>query len=588
MTTPLEPAGSIASNTKFIQHPIPISPRHSSTSTSEQLQIVNTDPNAILRLPPLKLKPFTTEWWYSVRSSSFSIVFSVTFAVFTDIFVYSVVVPVIPYVLEDRLGIASADIQTNISKILAMYSVGLIVGSLVFGYIADKIKHRRFIMLVGLSLLVGANFILMFSKWMWLYMVGRVVQGLSASVVWVVGLAIIADIGDSSNIAYLMSYPGMGLSLGMFMGPLIGGIVYDRAGYLAVFIVCFGVLVIDILLRIFMLEKSQVSSLRAKRAKKLAENLDSLSPTLREFVRRYLPETAPERQIVGGDNIDYLEEEIEAEKPKPADFKFYMTIGSFKFSVPAYFKLLMSARILNVCFITIVMAWIITSFETILTLRVEDKFHFNPLQAGLLILAFAGPSFAEPYIGHLSDRAGPRWIVFVALILATPPLILLRIPTEPSAGHIALLSVLLVWIGTCTSALFAPVTGEFSNAVTKFEGKRPGCLGKGRGFGQVYGLFNVAYSLGSLIGPFMSGGIVASSGWGTAVLALGIVSFASAFVTFPFTGGNLFAIRRKTKLAEKNSKDLEYSEGTEEIAEKQVAGDLLSPNYVANVEEVEH
>lgn len=515
-------------------------------TAAETASTSSTDPS----LPRLKLRRFSYEWVLEARGSMFMIVLSMSFAVFTDIFVYAVIVPVIPYVLESRLGVAEDRAQANVSKILALYSAGLIVGSVVFGYLADRLHHRRLIMLAGLAVLVGATLILFFAKGMALYMVGRVVQGISAAVVWVVGLAIIADVGDSSNIAYLMSFPGIGLSMGMFLGPLVGGIVYERAGYNAVFYVCFGVLAIDIALRLIMLEKSHMEAIRAEHVEKLhSAGVESLSPTLQEYVRRHLPDNTPEG---------------EEETPDASKFRFYMPVWKGRrVQIPAYLALLGNARILNACFLSIVMAWIITAFEGILTLRVESVFHFSALQSGLLILAFAGPSLLEPVVGYLSDRVGPRNIVFLGLLVATPALVLMRLPQRNAAGDIAGLSVLLVIVGFCVSAIFAPVTGEFSNAVSKVEARRPGCLGKGRGFGQVYGLFNVAYALGSLIGPFEAGGIVDSHGWGAAVLSLGVVTFVAAFVTYPFTGGNLVARWLKKRRAVRAAQDPEAGDALE-------------------------
>lgn len=507
---------------------------------------------------PIALKPFSLEWITEIRGSTAMIVGSISFAVFTDIFVYSVVVPVFPYVLQTRLGVSLDDLQNRVSQILALYSVGLIVGSILFGYIADKIPFRRLIMLIGLLILTGSTLLIFFAKSLPLYMVARVIQGLSASVVWVVGLAIVADIGDSTNIAYLMGYPGIGLSMGLFAGPLVGGIMYDRVGYNGVFYVCFGILAVDIILRLIMIEKSHLREFRRKRAAKLAKKgIDSLSPELQEYVKRYNPDnnrpnsttiTTTCQETNEDDNYNDVERQHDAsstsdpEKPsKPVCF--YLNIFNKKFQIPAYFALLFNIRILNAFFLSIIMAWFLTAFEGILTIHLETTFHFNSLQAGLMFLAVAGPSFAEPIIGYLCDKFGPRYIVAGGLVLATPAFICLRFVDHNTAGQIALISVLLVIIGLCNSAIFAPVTAEFSNAVSKFESRNPGSLGKGKGFGQVYGIFNVGYSIGSLIGPFEAGGVVTSRGWGMAVLSLGLVSIISAFVTFPFTGGNLLKKR---------------------------------------------
>lgn len=45
--------------------------------------------------------------WLAFRSSSTLITVAVSFAVFTDVFLYAVVVPVIPFTLESRIGVDS-------------------------------------------------------------------------------------------------------------------------------------------------------------------------------------------------------------------------------------------------------------------------------------------------------------------------------------------------------------------------------------------------------------------------------------------------------------------------------------------------
>lgn len=159
------------------------------------------------------------------------------------------------------------------------------------------------------------------------------------------------------------------------------------------------------------------------------------------------------------------------------------------------------------------------------------------------------------------------WIVSaLETALVSPFLILLWIPSDPNAGQIALLSVLLVLIGICTAAIFPLISGESSNFTTEFESQRPGCLGKGKGYGKAYSIFNIAYSLGSFICPFAAGGAVSHSGWGIVVLSLGISAFGTAFIIFPFIGGNLFVTRRK-KRQEMEGTNVDFVDDIE-VAEK--------------------
>lgn len=65
----------------------------------------------------------------SLRSSKTFIMATIVIAVFTDIFLYSVIVPVLPFALTVRAGIAEADVQKWTSVFLSTYGASLAVGS---------------------------------------------------------------------------------------------------------------------------------------------------------------------------------------------------------------------------------------------------------------------------------------------------------------------------------------------------------------------------------------------------------------------------------------------------------------------------
>lgn len=58
--------------------------------------------------------------------------------------------------------------------------------------------------------------------------VGRLLQGISAAVVWVVGLALLVDTVGKDEIAQSMGIVSIAISAAVFLAPVLGGIVYDR------------------------------------------------------------------------------------------------------------------------------------------------------------------------------------------------------------------------------------------------------------------------------------------------------------------------------------------------------------------------
>lgn len=476
----------------------------------------------------IPLQRWSKEWFWEIRGSLPVILTTITLAIFTDIFVYAIIVPVVPFAFVERLGVSTDSVQSQVAKALAVYSVGVIVGSAVFGYISDKIKRRQELMVGGLLIIIGSTLILCLTKVLWLYFVGRLVQGISAGVVWTVGLAIIADTGTSDNMAFLMSFPGIGTALGTFLGPLIGGVTYQRAGYYPVFYICFGILAVDVVLRLFMLEKSQLYEKRHKRALELStKETDSLSPELVTYMNRYV------------DFHDDTEEIELKQKELQEEFGSRVTIFGKVYRIPMIISILKDVRVANAILLAIGLAWIMSSVDTTVPLHLEDIFGFDSLQSGLVFLALAVPTVCEPIIGKLSDKYGPKYFISGGFMLMVPFLILLRVPTEDKAGHIALFVVLLGFIGFALMVVASPGMAEMSRAVTSLEAKHPGIYGKSKGFGQAYGLFNVGFSIGGLIGPFHSGETRDHAGWKTMVLSLAIVCILMSLISLVFAGDNI-------------------------------------------------
>lgn len=78
-------------------------------------------------------KASSGEWTLaSFRSSLFFTTFAISFAVFTDNYVYGAIIPILPFVLVQRAGIEEHDLQKWTSILLAMFGVATIVGSGMF------------------------------------------------------------------------------------------------------------------------------------------------------------------------------------------------------------------------------------------------------------------------------------------------------------------------------------------------------------------------------------------------------------------------------------------------------------------------
>lgn len=63
------------------------------------------------------------------RSSTNFVIVVVCVAVFTDIFLYGLIVPVMPFTLARRVGVPNSDVQRWSSALLAFYGGSILLGS---------------------------------------------------------------------------------------------------------------------------------------------------------------------------------------------------------------------------------------------------------------------------------------------------------------------------------------------------------------------------------------------------------------------------------------------------------------------------
>ena len=134
-------------------------------------------------------------WGLRWRSSTLFITSTVGIGLFTDLFLYGLVVPILPFILRDRVGLPDSQIQSHVSALLAAYAGASVLFSIPAGIIADRTSARQTPFLVGLVALLAATLTLFLGKSVPVLVVARILQGTSAAVVWTIGLALVRIFG---------------------------------------------------------------------------------------------------------------------------------------------------------------------------------------------------------------------------------------------------------------------------------------------------------------------------------------------------------------------------------------------------------
>lgn len=479
------------------------------------------------------------------RTSRVFIITTVSLAIFTDIFVYGIIVPVMPFALTERAGIDESQIQTWVSILLAIYGAALLVTAPICGWLADRSSSRRMPLLLGLLALAGSTVMLCLGRTIGVIAAGRVLQGMSAAVVWVVGLALLVDTVGGDEIGQAMGYVGLSMSMGVLLAPLLGGVVFEKAGYYSVWAMAFGLLGLDIVLRLAMVERKIAVRWDKQYEPKRAEGVDEMTSEEKVAAKEV------DGQTDGAESEDDVNKEARnAPGTGPSSDQASPEAARWYDRLPPILRLLASRRLLSALWAVLIQSSLLTSFDSVLPLFTKSTFSWTATGAGLIFLPIVVPTFLGPLIGGLSDKHGPRWYATIGFAGCCPFIILLRLVEANTLRQKVLLCALLALIGLFLTLALTPIMAEITYAVVDKESRRPkGYYGKNGAYAQAYSLFNIAWAAGSMVGPLLAGLVVNARGWPTATLILGCVSVFTALPTAVWTGGSFF--KRKRRLAEK-------------------------------------
>jgi MFS family permease len=470
--------------------------------------------------------------WRSQRSSRWFTICVVSYSVFVDIFLYGVIVPVIPFAIQQRIGVPTRHVQYWVSTMLSVYGAALLIGSVIMGWTIDKLSNRKWLFLFGVALLGGCTLMLMLAKSIAIMLTARVLQGASSAQTWVLSTVLLNDRLGTQDLGKGLGWVTLTRTIGVVIGPVFGGVIYTQLSYYAVFGVTLGFIAIDFVLRILLIEK------------RVARKWDPSIEPPEDGAEKTTP-TLSENYDKDGRKIILFAGEVEAAAAPVTAVPKRGRVFQFTQRVFPVLTLVSDTRVLVAAWGCFWQAAIISGFDAVVPIFVSETFHWNSEGAGLIMLAIVIPSVISPVVGHFSDKHGPKWWSVTGYVLNTPPLILLRLVKHDSIHQKILFAVLLVLIGGFNSFLEIPLWVEVvarieekakasANSVNDAESTNLGTTG------QAHGIIMFCFALGVLVWPTLLGFLNKSIGWANMTLILGVINFVSAIPTLLFTGGYLF------------------------------------------------
>ncbi|WVR08154.1 hypothetical protein IAU60_005200 [Kwoniella sp. DSM 27419] len=451
------------------------------------------------RLPGIR-RPMGLKW----RSSSWFITFVVTLGVIVDYLAYAIVVPVLPYRLQE---LGYTNVSGLVSWLLFAYAIGIGIFILPVGFIFHRYPYRRGPMVIAVLALMVAIILFMTINAYWVMVLSRFLQGAISTVIWTVGFALISENVDEKNIGRQVGFAISGVAIGNSIAPPIGGALYAHMGWHAPFIFTLIVCVVDLVLRFLVIEQKDVRALEAKCAE-----LDAAVNASAEL------ENGVNRTARQGSNAVVRaqgEKDEEATKSPAKELSPWEVIRA----------LCSSARGLSCYWIIFTFGAFVGLTEPTLTLRIQEVWSKDSDFVGLVYLAAAAPTFfAGPVVGHIADKFGSEFIVFPCLLFSLPWIALL-ILDKSLPGFIVFFSI----ANTAVSAAMGPTGFEVAMATKDVEG-----ISEIHQYAAINMAFAIASAVGSVAGGQMYDHI--TKGWEAVCWLLFAICAASLPIPFFYTG----------------------------------------------------
>ncbi|RHZ45547.1 putative MFS multidrug transporter [Aspergillus thermomutatus] len=428
-------------------------------------------------------------WGQEWRSSSWFIVAAMAMALFTDTFLYTFLVPILPYVVEDRLGLDASLTQRISFALLSESALVAVVLNPFIGHYADKSASKRVWLLTALvAALLGSVYLALATSVVDVF-IGRFIQAIASSFMWVVGYATIADSVDSKRLGMIYGIISVAAAVGLSAGPMVSGVLFKIGGYWTAWASAFAILLGDIVLRLLMLENP-------RRKRDSAEKQSDSSLVEDDTLEENAPLFHPDNDTSAASRATALPETI-GEKTGLQFYVYMFRHRRFVSGVLGYFAF----------------AILISSFDTTLPLHVRDAFDWDSMPAGLMFLALQGPGIAlSPLCGWLKDRVGTRIPTTVGFLALAPLLWLLGMPGDerfPWANQgqrgpiiyavdvtaVGIVSVLLNGVGII----------EATTTVDEIEKRHPGIFGPNGGYSRAMSICSMSWTIGAFFGPILSG-----------------------------------------------------------------------------------
>lgn len=292
------------------------------------------------------------------------------------------------------------------------------------------------------------------------------------------------------------------VNTGALLSPPLGGIIYAKAGVIAVIITILPFLALPFFLQLLVVEKGSQPE--------HTDDSGSASPAR--------PGDSEGSRLLSTDN---------------GDFQTRSTIIQ---RVPILLCFLRPSFLAAIS-LSAVQATFVGAFDAILPVQITQQFHYTSLKIGLLFLplGLARLTFS-PFGGWATDRFGAKVVAVVGNLFLMPVLILFRECRGDSTHSVVIFCFLLALIGIGMATMGTPSFVESAGEARRVEKESPGLFPNGP-MQSLSGINMLAFNSGLTLGPTIAGLLVDSIGYDNMLIVLAGLAGITAIISFVWLGG---------------------------------------------------
>ena len=307
---------------------------------------------------------------------------------------------------------------------------------------------------------------------------------------------------------------------------MVGGVLYKKSGYAGVFGVGAGLVAVDFIMRLLLIEKKVAARYRS------VKDYGRSNENGEERDQGEEDGNGEEEPLLGGQEKDYYE--IPPNQP------------SWLRKVPLVYCF-RNPALLTAFLVAFVQAGLLGTFDATVTTEAEALFGFDSLSSGLLFVPLGvGDLLVGPLAGWAVDRYGTKPVGVIGYGVLVPFLISLRAVHSGGKSELIKYCALLTLNGAGLASIGAPSIVEAGAVVKAYNDANPDFFGENGPYAQLYGMNSMVFSAGLTLGPLVGGGLREAIGYGNMNAVMAVISGITAVLCYLFIGGRRRILQKRS------------------------------------------